>query len=723
MLKVLADKFFEEAKGLTAIRYTLADTRVPYVSLTDHLLLTSGLAVSMVKEVLSRGRKTEDICGEPLSNDDLIQITRIAALLHDVGKVEGYRGHVERGERVVRERLQGEPLPQSITEMILRAVERHQLDYSPESLLEKIVCLADSTASAGDRPQLQRETHSYDELERLAGRNLDLERDIFGDQPGLSLVLGDVDRIKNYVFDTSKLPSIRGASEILNALNLEEIPKLFADHLAPECLIYAGGGSFLAVVPQALADTLIEEVHKRHVEMTGIATITCVQSQPLRYLAFAKGHTPYVDEEIKRIWQNTTGFGKRLMASHPVVSRKKRGFGEIVAFLAADLKRAKESKPFAPVIETLPLMQRCTYCGLRPAESVLEDAYLCSICDTRIRQGAKSGRVKFANEFKGWVKDQKSEEITAASPESLDDLGGYTGFIYADGNDIGTLLEEKAITPAAFRHIAEVLQQETRHALFEALYRTFADRFAKLTTLPFEIVNIGGDDVSLFVKAPWAWEVTLRFLETFETRTVELARELEPGKEPEQQKLTASAGLCVAKSDYPVYYAECLADSLLKLAKRRAKQDPQKPVSAVCHLYLTASLAAERADDVLKAYYREAERGPDRRLTNRPYIVPEAYLVGEVASALQELFSRSQLHALVQALEQGLFASSNFFLYQLSRVMESDKRGAAARLKEALTRLGYDPQLLIWKWDEIEGLWSTCLYDALELVKMQEGKS
>ncbi len=291
-------------------------------------------------------------------------------------------------------------------------------------------------------------------------------------------------------------------------------------------------------------------------------------------------------------------------------------------------------------------------------------------------------------------------------------MNGYVGFIYADGNEIGALLEEKAITPAAFRHIAEVLQQETRHALFQAIYEAFADRLWRFEVLPFEIVNIGGDDVSLFVKAPWAWDVALGFLNAFEERTAELAKELGV----EQLKLTASVGLCVAKKDYPVYYTERLADSLLKLAKRRAKRAPDNYESAICHLYLTSSLAAEDAAEVLKAYNIDSKR----RLTSRPYTLAEAHALKDVASALSTIFSQSQFHALAQALEQGLFASNNFLFYQLSRVSDSQKDKHISNLKEALSRLGYNPQFLIWKSDA-DGIWSTCLHDALELVKMQGG--
>jgi CRISPR-associated protein Cmr2 len=719
MLNTLAEKFYAEAKDLIDIRYTLADTRVPYVSLSDHLILTSGMAVSMLKELLGRGKSALDICGEPFGSDDLVQIARIASLLHDIGKVEGYRGHVERGARMARYRLADEPLPSSVKEIIIRAVERHQLDYSPESLLEKIVCLADSMASAGDRPQLQRQARNYQELERMAGRNLDLERDIFGDQPGLALILGDVDRIKSYVFETSKLPEIRGASEILNDLNFTGVPHMIAQHLAPECVIYAGGGSFLAITPVSIATILIDEVSSLFLRTTHVATITCVKSQPLRYLDFAKGHEPYVDDEVKNIGVKAKGVGSRLLSMHPVQIDRKRGFGEIMSFLATKLKQAKESRPLVPFVETLPIMRRCSYCGLRPAQHEIEsrdvqgrDA-LCGICWTRRQQGAQSQKQRFAEEFRKWVGEYGNQEVGARAPAGLDELDGvnsYVGFLYADGNDIGALLEEKAMTPAAFRHIAEVLKQETRNSLFEALYETLKLVLPERQILPFEIVNIGGDDVTLFVNARWAWEAAVRFLEAFERRTRELATELGV------TRLTAAVGLCLTKSSYPVYYAERLADSLLKLAKRRAKENRDNYESAICHLYLTSSLAAEDAGEVLKAYNID----PKRRLTTRPYTLMEARGLEDVASALSALFSRSQFHALAQALEQGLFASSNFLFYQLSRVTDSQRDEQIARLKEALSRLGCDPQFLIWKADA-EGTWSTYLYDALELVKMQGG--
>ena len=73
---------------------------------------------------------------------------------------------------------------------------------------------------------------------------------------GLALLSADADKIKEYVFETSKLPEIRGASMILDELNWGEKPTVENDvprnvagvwqryGLPDEARIYSGGGSY-----------------------------------------------------------------------------------------------------------------------------------------------------------------------------------------------------------------------------------------------------------------------------------------------------------------------------------------------------------------------------------------------------------------------------------------------------------------------------------------------
>jgi len=63
--------------------YVLADTRVPFITLYDHLILTSGIAVAITRELLVRGKKPEEICGVDITKKELITVVRAASLLHD----------------------------------------------------------------------------------------------------------------------------------------------------------------------------------------------------------------------------------------------------------------------------------------------------------------------------------------------------------------------------------------------------------------------------------------------------------------------------------------------------------------------------------------------------------------------------------------------------------------------------------------------------------------
>lgn len=108
-------------------------------------------------------------------------------------------------------------------------------------------------------------------------------------QSQIGLVYGGATKIKQYVFEAAKLPDIRGASALLDRINLIDIPAFFreggqrsltvenwlkqhfpvlAEALIPELLIYYKGGNILAFCPAALVDDLANAIEKRYTEET-----------------------------------------------------------------------------------------------------------------------------------------------------------------------------------------------------------------------------------------------------------------------------------------------------------------------------------------------------------------------------------------------------------------------------------------------------------------------
>jgi CRISPR-associated protein Cmr2 len=641
----------EFSEKLYRADYLLSDTRIPWVSLYDHLVLTAGFAAALAEELLQRGRVAVEICGIELSPSELRALARLCGLLHDLGKARigetEYRFHVQRSVDYAREWLATKGVEEHLQEIILGVVARHHLRDGPQTILEKLVCLADSYASAGDRPELAR-AYTATEFQRLAEETLRMEQELFGTDKPICLLLGDTDAIKSYVYETSTLPEIRGASEILQELE-GEVRELFAEKIAEEALIYCGGGGFLAIVPAGQAKELKQEVERLYLEKTGVATITVVSSDPLGYADIGRGRAPYDDAQVQAL--SGSGVAADLIYSHFEAllkdRTKRKNFGELVSALTGRLQQQKRAKATAPFLETLPIHRRCESCRKRAAETYDEvrEEWICAICSQK-RERGRGERREFVKEFVQWVRDSKRVEIPEKKPdgkprfpEDLDTLAGSDGriaLLYADGNNMGDLLQLMP-SPASYRHFSQVLEQATRKALFSAMWDVFGEERLKDLNepLPFEIIALGGDDIVVIVPARYGWALAVKVLEAFEHHRgiKKLQKELQErvGNVVHRPvSLSLSVGLAIADVKYPVSFLFSLAEGLLKEAKKLARE---VHTSTLCHLWLRAPVISERAGALLSALYERQMMV----LTARPYTAEQARKLTKLARSLEQL--------------------------------------------------------------------------------------
>jgi len=712
----------EFAEQLMQTDYLLADTRIPWASLYDHLILTAGFAVAFVEELLRSGKTAEEVCGIDLTCSQLRDLVSLCGLLHDLGKAEkvyasGYCSHVQRSVEFSQNWLASKGVERKIQEVILSAVARHHLRDEPQTLLEKLICLADSYASAGDRPELAKAENLVEFL-RLAEGTLNLERELFGNKKPVSLLLGDVDSIKGYVYETDALPEIRGASEILQELE-DEVRRLFRDTLAEEALIYCGGGGFLAIVPAGQAEELKREIERLYLNKTKIATITVVSSDPIAYADIGRGLMPYDDERVKAL--SGSGVAGDLLFSHFEAFLKERtrrkNFGELISALAGRLQQAKRAKSTAPFFETLPIHRRCESCGKRAAETrdEVRDEWICGICHQK-REKGRGERRRFLDKFEEWAK-ARGLSVSRNLPMDLDTLAGSEGriaLLYADGNNMGDLLQLMP-SPASYRHFSEVLEKATKDALFSAIVSVFGKERLEDSRKPlsFEIIALGGDDIVVIVPARYGWTLALHVLEEFERHEgvrklqVELRERLGDSLR-RHVALNLSAGLAIADVKYPVGFLFALAEGLLKEAKRLARETHS---STLCHLWLRAPVISKKAEPLLSSLYKRKEL----TLTARPYTAEQAKKLTELARALSVL-PAAQRRPLAEAVEKGVHVSLNYALYQAAR-----QRGLRTQLQEVFDGLG---ELLepardgFWFWRQTDEGWRTALLDALELIEL-----
>lgn len=531
------------------------------------------------------------------------------------------------------------------------------------------------------------------------------------------LLQGDVDAIKEFVFETSSLPQIRGSSQLLVECE-DQIAKLVEERGGEK--IYCSGGGFLFKVPREKAEALKGEIERIYLDKTRVATVTIVYEDA--------PHSPPPASEI------TDGWAGRLVRAHQDAQQASE-FARRVVFLSARLREAKAQKCRVPFFEAFPFGQRCEACGKRVAlqkvirhepddeEAAPEEVSLCQVCLQRHQKGVESRQDKARGRF-----NQKFGDFAAPQtkqPPDLDHLvrsarRKYIAFLYADGNDIGRLLQQVQ-SENEFKALSEALKEGTQQALFEALQQVCGKELQEREGYwPFEIVNIGGDDVTLLIQAGYAWEVAVEFLQRFEreikTRTIDGLRYWPQGW---PEKITASCGIAIADVKYPVRYLERLASDLLKQAKREAKA---KGCSAISFLWLPNPVAAEKAEPLMTHYLYGRDGG---QLTARPYDSEQAE---EIRALVQEAsqWPRALRHRWGEALGKGMWVSLNTVYYDIARRDEGER----AKLAEFLMGVGKLAQQKEFKteapaplWQPYdkdgERRWRTALLDVLELAELR----
>src|SRR5919202_117305 len=145
----------------------------------------------------------------------------------------------------------------------------------------------------------------------------------------IGLVYGGATKIKQYVFESAKIQDIRGASALLDRINLIDLPAFFnkkpqssrytiqcqkirewldssisnhsrlSEALIPELIIYSTGGNILAFCPVAFVDDLANAVEKRYTEETLTAN-SCAVGDTFKLLEIRLG---LLQESIeKNLW-------------------------------------------------------------------------------------------------------------------------------------------------------------------------------------------------------------------------------------------------------------------------------------------------------------------------------------------------------------------------------------------------------------------------------------
>lgn len=600
--------------------------------------------------------------------------------------------------------------------------------------------------------------------EQVDGTALGRLRRIFADDTPLALIAADVDRVQSYVFESAKLAEMRGASLILDLLNvkdsdeeevwgdleIEKHPvKGVQQILDPQktVVIYASGGGAMIVSELAQAEEIKDRIEKLYAETTLTATITVVY-EPVRLADLES--KPAATDWLKAKMATARGEALRLLKDNrPADPESERGrFSELYASLGYQLRRAKQSKLTAPIFEVSSFTERCGYCHFRPACKIapeVDERPICQVClrkrqDKRQDDGDRPAQSFYLNKFKkylggeakggsplpydqNWTNVESPPDLEAIAKAGDKRANNFVGIIYADGNDMGAQLEclknandlesfanqvRTAMEQAVFSGLGTLLDGP-RNGEREYPRRDGQKRARAIKYHPFEIITIGGDDVYLIVPADVALEMGCHICRHFERN--------------QDRNLTLAAGVLITDVNTPIYFSRQIVKGLLKNAKKLSKaEDGKPPISAVDFQVITTDTAI--TEDIAgfrkKAYRTSQDKKVADGLTTRPLTLDQLKeLINLVRELKQNSFPKSQLYALREAVVRGpRMRATNFYRYQQARNDQLKKQYAPLHRFLDSRNSGTDEKTLpFWKADKdwLETNYITPIVDILEI--------
>lgn len=478
----------------------------------------------------------------------------------------------------------------------------------------------------------------------------------------VGLVLVAAQRIKQYVFDTPGLNEIRGGSTILDRAT-DDLVDLVEGEIGPEVILRAGGATLLFLAP---ADRGLTEWPSR-----------------LRRKFFVETKAAFpaagqISVSIETLLHNFSG-----------------AVSQIFSTMGEDRAQAA-----LPRFTTYPFETRCTLCQSRAAydwEEVNDiQQPICEVCKTKRQIGQAERRDKVWDilvdlgitdyddpNVRLDVLGIKGATRKAWLAQDLDGLihqrvrRRLIGVVYGDGNNFGAVqinMKDMALN----LQWAARLENTTRAAVALALgcaTQKAAQQYGWqpggapiLDKLPFQVLALGGDDLSLFAWGP----VAIHFADAF-TRFTDLEFKVcQAESDIKRPSLNFSLGVLLTDEKTPVRKSVYFTESALLKWAKQANKTRCLTCGTITMLY------AEKADKVpadLETYRKELYligRGRQFQLcaTLRPYTAAELTALLQVADKIVKERYLGRLERLVSAFygaREGAFAGMLHYAYQKGR--------------------------------------------------------
>jgi hypothetical protein len=362
------------------------------------------------------------------------------------------------------------------------------------------------------------------------------------------LLAAEADKIQDFIFRSSRLREVVGASQLLTRFCEEGAGPLLRDKYGGDSdqdIVVNDGGSFRVI---------FEDADKAR----------------------------QFGADLAELFRLTVDGALSVAEPVPIDGRFKD------ANKAADkaLRRAKNHRVGAVAEPHMPYVAFCASCGVALAEKhgrladeleTVRPRYLCIACQTKARE-RHSNQYTLLGEFREAVVGRAAlDEFD--SPGDADSVGAYddrnyVAYLVADGNNMGKLFGA-CDSPGQIAQFSTGLTPATRRSLAAPTLLTVNWALPKQERLiPVLPLILGGDDLFALIPAPYALDFARRFCLAYEDKLKALVEKPEVGLTIGGEGIerpTVAAAVVICKSKYPYALAHRRAEELLKEAKRHCK--------------------------------------------------------------------------------------------------------------------------------------------------------
>ncbi len=399
-----------------------------------------------------------------------------------------------------------------------------------------------------------------------------------------------VQGIQSYIFETNKLREIVGASEIVEQMCTTWFEDFLTDNgrnIQGEFYLKAAGNIRFKTENENDAKIIFKEYHKYLLEKApGVP--------------FSQAVVEIKDDEDKAIDELDT----------KLKSQRNRPLYDFDLGLMARRKNRRTGNP---------AYKKATKSN---------DNEILDIITWAKHENKKATALQKKTDINGITYPIEFKKIAKRSTKS------WLALIHIDGNGMGkriNKIRERENVLKSLKGFSENVDKSTIAAYqkgVEKVIQLLKNNNEATDTLPMRPIVLGGDDLTLIIRADLAMAFTYAYLDEFEKQTDDNLKDY-------GGKLTAAAGIVFVKEKFPFHYSAHLAEELTTYAKNVSKRK-----HSCLHFHMVQDSFVDSYKDIIK---KDLSINGKTEFINGPYYLnkleADAPSISEFLSDIEKLKS------------------------------------------------------------------------------------